>query len=164
MPRGGRQPGAGRPLGRKNQSTIEREAKARLEFERLEHATKAEEAVSGMVIARAAGAKLAKEVLDDFMRLFAGMASLHQPLQPGVEASPGQEPDPSKFREWATLAVDAAKALAPYQSPRFSAVMVGQAIVNEVEVVGGLPNEQDGGLIASSDQKTEEAEIIPMPK
>lgn len=49
--------------------------------------------------------------------------------------------DESCFRTYAELAVQTAKDLAPYQSPKLSAVMVGAAVVSEIEIIGGLPDE-----------------------
>src|SRR5580658_6757487 len=67
--------------------------------------------------------KLAKEVLEEFMMLFAGMAATHQPLPAGVELE-GRSPDEAKFLKYAELTVSTAKALAEYQSPKFRAIMV----------------------------------------
>lgn len=98
----------GRPEGAKSKSTIERELKA---------ARDAEAAVNS-------GRKLGKEVLDEFMHLFAGMAAAYQPLPPGTEAVPqGREPNEGKFEKYARLAVQCARDLAPYQSPTFRAIM-----------------------------------------
>lgn len=70
------------------------------------------------------GKKLAREVLDDFMQLFTGLAAYHQPLPEGVLPVAGQQkPDQVKFMEYAKAAVDVASQLAPYQSPKFKAVM-----------------------------------------
>lgn len=80
------------------------------------------------------GRKLAREVLDDLMHTFLGMAAQAQPLPEGVVPMPGQKPDPVKFVEYATLAGSFAKDLAPYQSPRF------KAVVNLAETnPGGMP-------------------------
>lgn len=69
------------------------------------------------------GRKLAREVLDDFMALFTGMAAMHQPLPDGVVPMNGQKPDEAKFLLFAQLAVDTAAELAPYQSPKFKATI-----------------------------------------
>ena len=71
-----------------------------------------------------AGKKLAKEVLDDFMNLFAGMAAVYQPLAPGHIARPGTAPDEAKFEKYARLTVETARALAPFQSPTFRAIVI----------------------------------------
>lgn len=74
--------------------------------------------------ARSAGRKLAKEVLDDFMHLFVGIAATYQPLPPGTEPRPGATPDEPMFEKYARLAVETAKNLANYQSPTFRAIVV----------------------------------------
>jgi hypothetical protein len=169
MPRGAK-PGerrGGRAKGKKNRATIEREEQARLAMERLAEVERlrAQEMSVQESAAHTSGIKLAKNVLEDFMRLFAGMAARAQPLPPGVVPPPGYAPNPAEFEKWAFLAVDAAKALAPYQSPRLAAMMVGAAVVNEITVTGGLPDEEDGGL---NHERTIEGEppteIPPVPK
>lgn len=79
------------------------------------------------------GRKLAREVLDEFMFMFAGMAATYQPLPPSQAKDPaamamaqaqGREPNEAMFRYYAELAVQTAKELAPYQSPRFKAIPV----------------------------------------
>lgn len=106
--RGGYRPNAGRGKGVLNKATIERE--------KLAQRILAEQQGKP-------GKKLAREVLDDFMHLFTGLAAMHQPLPEGVVPMQGQKPDPIKFMEYAKAAVDVAGQLAPYQSPRFKAVM-----------------------------------------
>lgn len=69
------------------------------------------------------GRKLAREVLDDLMHTFLGMAAQHQPLPHGVVPMNGQQPDPVKFVEYAKLAGDFAAELAPFQSPKFKATI-----------------------------------------
>lgn len=114
MPRGAA-PGerrGGRTKGKKNRGTIEKERVA------------AEIAARTVMDARVAGKKLAKEVLEEFMFLFAGMAATYQPLPPGTITPPGHEPDPAKFNEYARLTVHCASKLAPYQSPTFAAIAI----------------------------------------
>jgi hypothetical protein len=72
--------------------------------------------------AKAAGKKLAKEVLEDFMLLFAGMAAHFQPAPPGAAPNPDAVED--KFWRCSEIAIDCAAKLAPYQSPTFKAVAV----------------------------------------
>jgi hypothetical protein len=67
--------------------------------------------------------KLAKDVLSEFMHIFAGRAAFHQPLPPGVDQT-GRQPNEPKFLEYARLTIDAARALAPYQSPTYKAIQV----------------------------------------
>ncbi len=80
--------------------------------------------------ARAEGKRLAKEVLAELMDIFAETAERFR-----------RRGDWEKFERWAMHAVEAARALAPFQSPRFSAVMVGASVVNKIEVVGGMPDD-----------------------
>lgn len=109
----------GRTKGTPNKASIEREALlARLAAEQQQKP----------------GRKLAREVLDDLMHLALGMAAKYQPLPDGVVPMAGQKPDENKFIEYATLAGSFAKDLAPYQSPRFKAVMnLGE------QMPGGVP-------------------------
>jgi hypothetical protein len=72
--------------------------------------------------ARAGGKKLAKEVLQEFMELFAGMAAHYQPTPTHLPLNPNEnEP---QFLRYAGLAVECAKAVAPFQSPTFKAIEV----------------------------------------
>jgi hypothetical protein len=64
---------------------------------------------------------LAKEVLEDFMHLTAGMAAFYQPTAPGQPSNPNQ--DETKFWQAALACKEFAKALAPYQSPTFKAIV-----------------------------------------
>jgi hypothetical protein len=105
MAKGGARRGAGRPRGPSKAT--------------LEKALIAERTVSE---AKAAGKKLAKEVLEDFMLLFAGMAADFQIGPPG--AAPNLRADENKFWKFAEAAIDCAHKLAPYQSPTFRAVVV----------------------------------------
>jgi hypothetical protein len=66
--------------------------------------------------------KLAKEVLDQFMVLFAGMAAFYQP-RPASSMQQNPNANESKFDKYAKLAVECAKDLAPYQSPTFRSVI-----------------------------------------
>ncbi len=100
----------GRTKGTPNKATVERERAA------------AEIAKRTVADARHHGKKLAKEVLEDFMFLFAGMAAHHQPAPPTGPSNPNE--NRASFVEEAKLAVYCAKELAPYQSYRFAAVAV----------------------------------------
>lgn len=101
----------GRKKGTPNKATLEKERVA------------AEIAARTMADATTSGKKLAKEVLEDFMELFAGMAAHYQPAPPGKEhlKPSGNE---AQFLKYADLTVAAAAKLAPYQSPTFKAVAV----------------------------------------
>ncbi len=85
--------------------------------------------IAEQIIARAEmrGEKLAKEVLNDFMKLFAGMAAVFQPVAPNQPIPVGRDPNDEKFDKYARLAVDTAAKLAPYQSPTFRAIVVAPA-------------------------------------
>jgi hypothetical protein len=111
MPRGGFRLGAGGPKGPRGpqKKTIERAL------------------IAEQVVRRAemSGEKLAKEILNDFMQLFAGMAASVQPLPPGTKRPPGRgKPSVRAFEKWARLAVETATQLAKYQSPTFRAIAV----------------------------------------
>jgi hypothetical protein len=108
MPRGAK-PGerrGGRLKGSKNKATIEREIIAEQTLAR----------------ARMEGKKLGKEILEEFMIVFAGRAAHYQPRPP--ELPPNPNADEAKFLAYARLATDCAKSLAPYQSPTFRAIAV----------------------------------------
>jgi hypothetical protein len=111
MSGGGSKPGerrGGRQKGTRNKATIERTLIAE----------------RGTAEGKTAGQRLAKEVLEDFMHLFADMAAT-------------ADRNTEKFEKWARLAIETAKALAPFQSPRFSAVMVGATTVQKITIEGG---------------------------
>lgn len=120
MPRGGARPGSGRRHGDQNVKTIEREKEADrvLTETRLREEAEAEQAKKQYGEAAAAGRKLAKSMLDDFMHIFASMAAKYQPVLGN------RNRNEKKFKEWAMLAVDAASELAPYQSATFKSVAV----------------------------------------
>lgn len=106
----------GRKRGTKNKKTVEREL-----IEEREKGARI--AAAEMKAADYAGRKLAKEVLDDFMQLFAGMAATYQPMPPDALIPPGRQPDEERFEKYGKLAVQCARDLAPYQSPTFRAIM-----------------------------------------
>ena len=130
---------------------------------------RAEAAKDGLLAAQAQGKKLAKNVLSDFMELFAGMAAFYQPVPAGQPVEAGRQPDENKFKEYAALAVDSAKALAPFQSPRFSAMMIGATVVSKIVVEGGMPSDFDvsnpapalpaGTIISADDEGV--PEVLP---
>ena len=131
MPRGGSKPGerrGGRKKGSRNLKLVEKDLLAQRE----------------LADAKEKKRKLGKEVLDDFMHLFAGMAAYYQPAPPGAPPRPQQ--NEIKFKEYAALATTVAKDLAQYQSPKYSAVMVGQAGPQKITVVGGLPSLDQKGI------------------
>lgn len=194
MPRGGPRPGSGRPRGGKNKATIERDAQAALVQERLAEIARLEAA--GVNAAEAAkqttGSKLMKDVAVDFAKLFTNIATHYQPYpgwHPLIEADrtspnagkPVMNPrtgqpvmvndnanfDEAKFKEWSALALQAALGAAPYQSPRFSAMMIGATVVQQIEVVGGLPDEDEGAIEGEAVAVVEEPKSedpVPLPK
>lgn len=120
MPSGAR-PGerrGGRPKGGRNKSTIERLERAALD-------ARGKEAEKAIIAGRATGTKLAKEVLEDFMHLFAGIAGTHQPYPPTQPQNVNYDED--KFERYAKLTIDTARELAKYQSPQFRAIVVAPA-------------------------------------
>lgn len=106
--KGGPRPNAGRKKGVPNKANVERALIAKRIMEQQ---------------AGKPGRKLAREILDEFMHLFAGVAAMHQPLPEGVVPMHGQRPDEKKFLEYAQLDVNTAAELAPYQSPKFKAII-----------------------------------------
>jgi hypothetical protein len=102
----------GRTKGTPNKATVERQLIA------------AREAEARVAEAHASGRRLGKDVLDEFMHLFAGMAATYQPLPTGMPIPQGRQPDEAQFEKYARLAVHCATKLAPYQSPTFQAIMV----------------------------------------
>jgi hypothetical protein len=77
--------------------------------------------------ADAARHPLAKEVLSDLMNIFAEFAERSR-----------QEGNLDRFEAYAIRAIDCAKALAPFESPRYGTVTVGTSVVSKIEIVGGL--------------------------
>ncbi len=70
------------------------------------------------------GRKLAVTILDEFAHVFAGMAAFYQPSTPKRE---NKNANVAEFERWSKLACDCAKALAPYQTPTYRAVVVAPA-------------------------------------
>lgn len=97
----------GRQRGTPNKRTIE----------------KMEQAERGIVETRKRGKKLAKERLEEIMELAGGLAAHFVPVRPE-----GQRPNPNAneplFAKYFSLYLDAARYLAPYQSPTFRAIMI----------------------------------------
>jgi hypothetical protein len=186
----------GKRKGSKNKATLEREAKARAELAAAisaESKAAADRLVAtGMVTPQAAQEivdrtpqKLMKDIAFDFARLFAGLAAFYQPYPnwtrdptSGKLVNGNPNYDAALFKEYAVLAKDTALGAASYESPKLSAVMVGQQIVNEVVVTGGMPDEfsapinapaqfQPGDIVSAEDgvedRKVIAGEIVPMP-
>lgn len=135
MPRRDPDPGkpkrpSGRPPGAKNKKTIERELIRQRELDAI---------AAGQVQARVPAKKLGKEILEDFANLYAGIAAFYQPWPASMGKNPHE--NEQKFRDYSHLAVQASAALAPFQSPKLSAVAIGAAVVNKIEVSGGMPDD-----------------------
>lgn len=99
-----------------NKRTAERMEQARLDIENANAAGNQHAIVQ-------VKKKLAKEVLEEFMLLFAGIAAQHQPLPAGADLT-GRTPDEALFVKYAELTVTTARALAEFQSPKFRAIQV----------------------------------------
>lgn len=99
------------------------------------------------------GNPLAKEVLEKFMMLFAGMASQEQALLINPPEATAEDRNPRRgsidqLERWAKNAIDTAAKLAPYQSPTFRAIittpppdpnaMLGPQIIDLKIFEGGL--------------------------
>jgi hypothetical protein len=142
---------AGRAKGTKNKATIEREKQAALaaERERMMEIAKLQGTPQAVVDAALAGKKMMKEIAFDFAYIFAGLASQYQPLTRGPDGiSSVRNPNfnEAKFVEYAKLAANIALQAAPFESPKLAAVMLQSGMVKTIEVVGGLPDEEDGGF------------------
>lgn len=129
----------GRRKGIRNKKTVEREllkARKKAHEKMLEEARIVGAAVS-IDTAMKANAKLGKEILSDFANVLAGAAAFYQPT-PG-----NQNADERRFVKYAELAIYAADKLAPYQSPRLAAMMIGQTQTKKIAIEGGLPSVDD---------------------
>lgn len=107
--------GGGRRKGQKSKTTLEREARA---------VEQAEQQIAEASRARGAQKKLAREILDDAMQFYFGLASRHQPVATNTEA------DEKKFLTYMDKAVGVAKELAQYQSAKLSSVRITQSALD----------------------------------
>jgi hypothetical protein len=76
---------------------------------------------------RSEGKALAKDALALFLEIFMGRASHYQPRprQDGDDrVEQNRHANEELFEKWARLSVECAKALAPFQSPTFRAIVV----------------------------------------
>lgn len=112
MARGGYRPNAGRTKGSRNETTIQREERIRLDVA----AVKAVSALSTMTH------KPGKQVMQEFMTVFAGMAAAYQPAPPGQPKK--QHEDEAKFARYARLAIDCAMEVAQYEEPKLRAAFI----------------------------------------
>jgi hypothetical protein len=127
---GGKREGAGRPIGSRNTHSKNMVLEARR--------TVAE--------ARAQGRKLAKEVADDFMHIFASMALECRPVTAReIErgAKPNPKADENKFRMLSAILLNWVSVLIPYQSARF------QQVKFDVGVLADGPDGEEVGAMAT---------------
>ena len=110
---GGPRPGSGRKPGSPNKKTINR---------RKEEAAKVLAVEAENRLRQGRGDKLATEVLDDFMRLFIGLARRHQPWPDEDGKNPLESV--TLFEKYSRLAIQCASELGNYQQPKFRAIMV----------------------------------------
>lgn len=125
----------GRPPGSPNKATIEKQRIA------------AEIASRTVADAKAQNRKLAKEHLQEFLPVLAGMAAYHQPTFPGM---PQQNPNGSvsEFMRYFDLFLSTARTLAPYESATFRAVDLRAILpssqdANPVDVLRAMLEEID---------------------
>jgi hypothetical protein len=138
-----------RPKGSKNKSTIEKENAVRAENVARE--------VQDM--SRGGRRKLAKERLEELADVFAGQASHYQNAgwravqrEDGtierVNNNPNYHED--SYRFWFRAYQSICESVAQYQSPKLSAVAVGQVTKLVVVVKGGLPPRNTSSLPATA--------------
>ena len=141
MPRGENvkkgQRNGGRQKGTPNKRTTER-----LEAERI-----AQQAQQEVDKARQANTKLGKDILEEFMKTFAGMAAYHQPVPEGMAIPTGRKPDEAKFLTYARLAAETAAKLAEFQSPKFKAIQVMTPPPNPLPA----PTSKEGNVLTLDD-------------
>lgn len=140
MAGGGSKPGerrGGRRVGSANLLTIEREliakavtrqavADGRRREQALVHLERqADAAADAVQKLREQGKPLAKDAMALFLEIFMGRAAHYQPrVDLKTMAETNKQASEEKFEKWARLSVETAKALAPFQSPTFRAIVV----------------------------------------
>lgn len=155
-------PGAGRKAGGKNKATLEAElAAAQSQLVLIEQQREADRAGRGR--------KPAVDVLDDIMHAGYGLMAKHQPLEPGEAIAPGsgREPDDAKFHLYLDITKDAAKALAPFQAPKFKSVVIGvdpslTAAVAGGALAPGVPGTTERLSPAQAYRQLRDADVIDM--
>jgi hypothetical protein len=141
-----------RTKGSKNKATIEREEQARID--RAEREARAVADLPGGV-----RRKLAKERLEELADVAAGQASHYQnggwraaQREDGtierVNNNPNYHED--SYRFWFRAYQSICESVAQYQSPKLSAVAVGQVTKLVVVVKGGLPPRNTSSLPATA--------------
>lgn len=147
MPRGAA-PGerrGGREKGSKNKSTIEKELLA------------AEIASRTAMHAHETGDKLAKDALNEAMKLAGGMAAHYQPAPPQMPPNPTA--NLAEFKYWMERFTIIAKWLAPYQSPMLKSIEVYQAPPPPPRVPG-----DDAKVIDINDPKIVQRQYLALVK
>jgi hypothetical protein len=71
-----------------------------------------------------AGRKLGKELLEEFMILYSGLAAAFQPKSAADIEAWSNSSKEAKFEKYSKLAIKAAHDLAEYQSPKLAAIQV----------------------------------------
>jgi hypothetical protein len=139
---------AGRRKGSKNKATLEREARAAADLAKVAELERlAAGAKDDVQRAAITGQRLMKDIAFDFASLFAGLAAYYQPWPDWVRDENGalRNANPNfneaKFKEYGVLAKDTAIAAAAYQSPRYSAMVVGASVVTKVVIEGGMADD-----------------------
>jgi hypothetical protein len=105
----------GRKKGTPNKATLEKALAAEAELQKAKEEHR----------------PLAKDVLDSLMGTFVNAALPYQPTK-GQRMQPEQA---DNYERWARLAMECAKALAPYQSPTFRAIVVAPAPDDQLQRV-----------------------------
>ncbi len=155
----------GRKTGGRKPGSLNKRTKEKLEQARLDDNRGRELArtiAAPEVHAPTVTARLAKNELEEVIPVIRGMLAYYQSTPPqalaaGIPNNPNA--NAGEFKAWMQIFVDATMRLARFQSPTFSAVMIGATTVNKITVTGGLPDEEDGGLVnADADPRLQRSE------
>lgn len=135
----------GRRKGIRNRKTVERELVRARELAQLAliEKTRLKNATAQVELAIEADTKLGKEILSDFANMFAAAARYYQPIVGVPKKKQPKQADAALFLKYSELAVYAADKLAPYQSPRLAAMMIGATQTKKIAITGGLPSAHD---------------------
>jgi len=120
MPRGSNVT-KGMRIGGRQKGTLNKRTQERIEQDRIHQ--QAQEAANAVAHKTK---KLAKDVLEDYVQAFAGMAAVHQNR---IALAFQQQTEPSKadiegFEKWGGMTAKYAGDLAAFQSPKFKAIQV----------------------------------------
>lgn len=145
-PKPGTRP-SGRSKGAKNKRTLERELVEEQLRHRLELELEARLKNDALRLAEAQGPILMKDILFQLAQMNLSLAAFYQPYPQwsrdaaGKPVNANTNYDEDRYRYYSNAAREAAHAGAPFQSPRYSAVMVGAATLTKIEVTGGMPDD-----------------------